>query len=84
MDRYTYEKALKNFNKMYIVFAMTIIILIAVIGGSLAAFLGNDVKVKANSEMIYYLTLSYDGVDINGLQSNDSTVSPSSSNLIIS
>ena len=75
MDRYTYEKALKNFNKMYIVFAMTIIILIAVIGGSLAAFLGNDVKVKANSEMIYYLTLSYDGVDINGLQSNDSTVS---------
>ena len=49
--------------------------MIAVIGGSLAAFLGNDVKVKANSEMIYYLTLSYDGVDINGLQSNDSTVS---------
>ena len=75
MDRYTYEKALKNFNKMYIVFTMAIIILIAVIGGSLAAFLGNDVKVKSNSEMIYYLTLSYDGVDINGLQSDDSVVS---------
>ena len=57
-----------NFNKMYIVFATAIVIALVVIGGSLAAFLGNDVKIKANSEMTYYLTLSYDGVDINGLQ----------------
>ena len=75
MDRYTYEKALKSFNKMYIVFAMSIIILVAVIGGSLAAYLGNDVKIKANSEMTYYLTLSYDGVDKNGLESDDTVVS---------
>lgn len=75
VNRHTYEKALKSFNKMYIVFTVAIIILIAVIGGSLAALLNNDVKVKANSDMTYYLTLSYDGVDKNGLESNDMVVS---------
>jgi len=54
---------------------MAIIILVVVIGGSLAAFLGNDVKVKSNSDMTYYLKLSYDGVDKNGLQSDDKVVS---------
>ena len=75
MDRHAYEKTLKNFNKMYIVFTVSIVLLLAIIGGSLAAFLGNDVKVKANSEMTYYLTLSYDGVDKNGLQSGDTVIS---------
>lgn len=75
MDRHTYEKALKSFNKMYIVFTVAIVILVAVIGGSLAALLNNDVKVKANSDMTYYLTLSYDGVDKNGLESSDTIVS---------
>ena len=75
LDRHTYEKTLKNFNKMYIAFSVAIVILITLIGGSLAAFLNNDVKVKANSDMTYYLTLSYDGVDKNGLESSDTIVS---------
>ena len=75
MDRRAYEKTLLNFNKMYVVFSVAIIIFIAVIGGSLAALLNNDVKVKVDSDMTYYLTLSYDGVDKNGLESSDMVVS---------
>ena len=75
MDRVSYEKALKNFNKMYIVFAITLLILLVIISGSLAAILSNDVKVKTNSDLTYYLNISYDGIDKNGVSSSDTTIS---------
>lgn len=75
MDRVSYEKALKNFNKMYIVFTISLLIILVIISGSLAAILSNNVKVKTDSDLTYYINVSYDGVDKNGVSSSDSVVS---------
>ena len=40
-----------------------------------AVVLDNDVEVEENSELTYYLDVSYDGVDKNGIESSDTTVS---------
>ena len=62
---------------MCVVFALVLLgIFIALfIGKSFATLLDNDVEVKENSELIYYLNVSYDGVDKNGTQSSTTTVS---------
>ena len=40
-----------------------------------AVILDNDVEVEENSELTYYLDVSYDGVDKNGVESSDTTIS---------
>lgn len=40
-----------------------------------AVVLDNDVEVEENSELTYYLDVSYDGVDKNGVESSDTTIS---------
>ena len=42
---------------------------------SFAAVLENDVEVKPNSTLTYYLKVTYDGVDRNGVKSSDSVIS---------
>lgn len=42
---------------------------------SFAAVLENDVEVAPNSTLTYYLKVSYDGVDRNGVKSSDTVVS---------
>ena len=42
---------------------------------SFAVVLDNDVEVAENSELTYYLNVSYDGVDKNGVSSTTTTVS---------
>ncbi len=70
-------------NKFKIIFIFLIIILItSIIGFSLSAKLDNDVEVEFNSELIYYLEVTYDGVDKYGLESNDNTRSEITSDYI--
>ena len=40
-----------------------------------AVVLDNDVEEEENSELTYYLDVSYDGVDKNGVESSDTTIS---------
>ena len=60
-----------------IIFALILlsIFIILIMVKSFATPLNNDVEVKKNSELTYYLNVSYDGVDRNGVESNATTVS---------
>lgn len=74
------KKIPKNKEKIkskWVVFALAILCvsLILFIGESFATLLDNDVEVKENSELIYYLNVSYDGVDKNGTESSTTTIS---------
>ena len=77
-------KIKKKLNLFWIIFAIAIItiILTILVGNSFAALLDNDVEVEENSELIYYLNVSYDGVDRNGSKSSDTTISKISSGVI--
>ena len=77
-------KIKKKLNLFWIIFAIAIItiILTILVGNSFAALLDNDVEVEENSELIYYLNVSYDGVDRNGSKSSDTTMSKISSGVI--
>ena len=55
--------------------ALLCILLTLFVDKSFAVPLNNDVEVKENSELIYYLNVSYDGVDKNGTQSSTTMVS---------
>ena len=67
----------KQVKAMWVVFALALlcILLTLFIGKSFATLLDNDVEVKENSDLTYYLNVSYDGVDKNGTQSDTTTVS---------
>ena len=54
-----------------IIFIMSIIMLIVGLSSSFAAPLENDVRVKENSELIYYIDVLYDGKDGNAVSSSD-------------
>ena len=62
---------IKQIKAMWVVFALALlcVLLTQLIGNSFSNLLDNDVEVKENSELIYYLNVSYDGVDKNGTQS---------------
>ena len=60
------------------IFFVVLLILIVVslfVSNSFSEIMENDVPVKADSELTYYLKVSYDGVDKSGVESNDTTVS---------
>ena len=67
----------KQVKTMWVVFALALlcVLLTLFIGKSFATLLNNDVEVKENSDLIYYLNISYDGVDKNGIQSDTTRVS---------
>lgn len=77
MNNSEIKQVKKKINVMWIVFgiALICILLTIIIGNSFAALLDNDVEVKENSELTYYLNVSYDGVDKNGNKSSSTTVS---------
>lgn len=66
-----------NKRKIYIIGSCLIFFislsLIILIGRSFAAPLDNDVEVEPNTELTYYLNVSYDGVDREGVVSSDTT-----------
>lgn len=70
-------------SKFQIAFILLIIICVAsIISFSLSTKLDNDTEVEFNSELIYYLDITYDGVDKYGIESNDSTLSRITSDYI--
>lgn len=70
-------------NKFQIVLILLIIILItSIVGFSLSDKLDNDVEVEFDSELIYYLDVTYDGVDKYGIQSKDNIISNVTSDYI--
>lgn len=70
-------------NKFQITFILLIIIMItSIIGFSLSTKLDNDTEVEFNSELIYYLDVTYDGVDKYGIESNDNIQSEITSDYI--
>ena len=62
--------------------AALVFLLSLIFSKSFAVLLENDVEVSENSELIYYLTISYDGVDKNGVKSDSTTVSEIKSGLL--
>lgn len=71
-------------SKKYII-AIAIVVLIAIITINLsrAVLLSNDSEVEPNSNLTYYINVYYDGVDIDGVESNDATISSLSSGYIL-
>lgn len=73
---------------IYIFLSMIILILVSYFylidetNPSLSAVLENDVEVNKNSELIYYLDVSYDGVDKNGVNSESGVMSNINSEVI--
>lgn len=63
-------KRLRNIGKIIGVFVLAFLS-IFLLSDVFAALLDNDVEVKPNSDLIYYLDVSYDGVDKNGVSSSD-------------
>lgn len=66
-------------NKKYYFIALILLIIISALiflfRNSYAILIDNDVEVQKNSELIYYLDVSYDGVDKNGIESSASVTS---------
>lgn len=54
---------------------LLVVMLIFVFRESMSAILDNDVKVYPQSELKYFLNVSYDGVDVHGAVSSDASVS---------
>lgn len=68
----------KNNKKKIITFGVLLGLIVTVLVISrytLADTLENNVEVAPNSDLIYYISVKYDGVDIKGIKSNDATVS---------
>ena len=61
-----------NKKQAFIIIIPVLIIVILLIGKSFADPLDNDVRVAGNTELTYYLKVSYDGVDTSGIASSDS------------
>ncbi|MBQ6324101.1 MAG: InlB B-repeat-containing protein [Bacilli bacterium] len=65
-----------------LLFSAAFLILLLVKNNSYANPLDNDVEVELNSELIYYLNVQYDGIDKNGIKSNDSTIAQINSDIL--
>ena len=65
-------RKLKN-KKIIFSILIFVIAIIAVIGFSYSEVLENDVEVEPDTNLTYYLDVTYDGVDRNGVESNDDT-----------
>ena len=73
----------KKKKRLQISFALALLILITIfIHNSKSELLEDDAEIKPKSELTYYLNVSYDGVDKNGVQSDDTKVSKINSGTI--
>ena len=74
-------KALKN-KKILIPIIVFVLAIVAFIGLSYSEILDDDVEVEPNSYLTYYLDVTYDGVDRNGVESSDSVTADVNSGYI--
>lgn len=70
-------------NKKVLFPFLAVVILIGVIGISYSVILFDDEKIVPNTDLTYYLDVYYDGVDKDGIKSNDTTISNVSSGYMI-
>ena len=85
MDSKKNKSIEKQLNIIKITFVLTIFIIMYLLftNNSFSALLDNDVEVEENSELTYYLNISYDGVDKNGVQSGTTKVAEIKSDILI-
>ena len=60
--------------KSLLLLSLVVVVIATFIGISYSVELENDVEVARDSVLTYYLNVTYDGVDRNGVASSDSTV----------
>ena len=79
------KKIKRYIKKNYKIIALIIsfLIVISFIGNTLSEILENDIEVEPNTELTYYLNVSYDGIDKNGLESNDTTIAEINSGTLL-
>lgn len=76
MNSKSYLKLKKKVKYTYAAFIFALIIIVVfMFSNNSFSELENDVEVRKNTELTYYLKVSYDGVDKNGVKSNDTTLS---------
>ena len=69
--------------KLFIPLFILLLAIITIVGISYGERLYNDEEVIPNSKLTYYLDVYYDGVDKDGVKSNDTTISNISSGYMI-
>ena len=73
----------KKKKRLRIAFALVLLIIITIfISNSKSELLEDNAEVKPRSELTYYLNVTYDGIDRNGVQSSDTKMSKVSSGTI--
>ena len=66
----------------FIIGIIVLLLIAAIIGYTIADNLENNSEVEPSTELTYYLNVSYDGVDVSGIESSDSVVTDVQSNII--
>lgn len=83
MKGFSHMKFIKRIkHKSSWLFLFSIVVLFIFIRIGFSALLENGEEVKENSELTYYLNVKYDGIDKNGVASNDTTLSLVNSDII--
>ena len=78
----TRDKQKRKTILIVITIVIALILLVIFVAKGFSALLENDVEVKPDTELIYYLNVSYDGVDRNGTRSSSSRVAEINSDTI--
>ena len=69
--------------KIFIIGCLSLILLVGlIVHYTIADILENDVELETDSELIYYLNVKYDGIDVFGHASSDATLSEVNSSTI--
>ena len=75
LNQKKYENLKQKLKYVYAAFGTLVLIVIVTffLNRSFSELLENDVEVEPNSELTYYLKVTYDGVDRQGVESDDNT-----------
>ena len=67
------KKIFKNKKVLFVLIGL-LVVAVTYLGISFSEELENDVEVTPNTTLTYYLNVTYDGIDRNGVHSNDTTI----------
>ena len=76
------KRVFKNKKILFIIIAL-VLVAVTYLGISFGEELENDVEVAPNSTLTYYLNVTYDGIDRNGVKSSDTTVASINSGYMV-
>lgn len=66
-----------------IILIFALVLLIIFFSKGFATLVDDSIEVQENTDLVYYLTISYDGVDKNGIHSDSTTISSINSGTIL-